>query len=207
MLKPTETTPSADIMLKTVKYSLHSNGQTGWQFVTAPVAESQRDVFERALEAYGVDEADANSFWKVGDQVDHNSTHYVGGTESTVSMSGRKPGTELIYVVRNIPEVSSDAKVMLNNFFADTEDVSRLWVGDDKDRLSERAQSGMDELMGANILELSDAPGGGRVYSTTEFGMAYPRNTPGFMRNNDNFLHTAPVIDAADNEPADEPGM
>lgn len=155
------------------KFTLWTLGNGEPEAVNVKDGEDPRDVFERVVNAMGIDPSTVYSFWQVGDSFRHDSATDRG---MTVSIWDRGPGREWIHHARGIPTVTQDEMVILGSCFMNPR--ASLVCHNEERRLTDRTQEAFGGLVSKGLL--SDEPDRGgypnaRRYALTEAGKDYPR--------------------------------
>lgn len=185
------------------RYIIRAQG-AGTPLTFESTAEDPREVFSEALRRNELEAEHVYSFWKVGKAFRLDSQ--ITPTQS-VSMWDREPGEELIYQVRDLPEIGDDARVVLGSTFMMPGTIRVMH--NQESRLTERARAAYDELIAVGLVREDEVDNGhpeARAYSLTEAGKTYPRALSfDFVRDKGNFRTVEKIPTPEDG--LDAPGM
>lgn len=169
-------------------YTLRARGLTDLPTFTQIDNETAKETFLRGIKGLGLAVEDAYSFFKNGRE-EKRDTYPLGNMGQCIPIWDKVPGAEMIFEVRDLPDLSLGARAVLAGHFVNPN--AKLILNNQESCLTAESRGYVDELIEAGLLTEQPADNGydgAMRYSLTQNGRDFPRALSfEFMREHGNF--------------------
>ena len=151
-------------MKTTVRYAIRSKELDGPHYCSANQDDDPRQVFEHQCAAIGIKPEDCVSFFRAAEE----KSHRVLENNRSFKLTEKLPGEELIYKMRDLPEISKDA----SRFMAWYLPVpgAQFPYEPETNEVTEEGQKILKELLDAGLIHQVNE----KQYEPTEQAGSYP---------------------------------